>query len=303
MRVNLNWLRILTVVVFVALLKLSSSANLLQAQHFFLPGDAFFPFDVPISSPDEQLTLTSGDKTGTLLDYSYLAGRRSLFLTPLGYRQIFIQSDTSLRTVERAAGYLKSMYRKGVFDDSRNVLTCFVSSKDFDIENFTIGLRYNEDWVSESERLSSIGKRYLGEPISSPFAIEESWRDAALVASLPHEIIEVPMNHQNGSDNSKMVVAVNNDVKFVVAPLSNSNLKSEDLAQDLEDDADQIQLLPNLTDLYRCQKFGEPIKGFVYHIAVATNNTVTIFRLNCRGRPKWTEVNSIKEKIKVSGAD
>lgn len=169
---------------------------------YFLPGDAFFH----VTLTAETLKNLEEQSAPYVVDYSLQDTSPFVFCGYAGYRcaevdglnKAFVANlklaydrmrEFNFREVQEVPG------EDGVVLKEINGLHLFLVRDDFEIEGprFHLGLRYNEDWVKETQKFSEF--YHLGCFVQTAEAIEASWRDSTVVPGLEVKLPDVVPQH------------------------------------------------------------------------------------------------------------
>jgi hypothetical protein len=159
----------------------------------FLPGDAFFP-TILVKADVEALQKT---KTGERrFVYSSMGGYDGAFCGYAGYLNATIPAvdDRFARNLKRVYTKIRKIEGRKLWERTidgkisvieTNGIRVLFYPLEFDFQKYTLGLRYNEDWVAETIKFGHKKEHIrLCCLISNPDAVEESWRDAEDVPPL-----------------------------------------------------------------------------------------------------------------------
>ena len=183
---------LLTVLVF------SFAGPLIANNNYYLPGDAFFYFEIDQSEWEElqrdRLSSVRYDRPSHLpVAFCGYAGYLNLDLTKLSDEQWKRLKD-SIREVKKA--YPSKIIEKEGFSgfgktktkEEINKIRIFVYNKTIDFSKHRIGLKYNESWPNWAEKIGHRREHFQFDFfVASARGITESWRMGSVVESLDAE--------------------------------------------------------------------------------------------------------------------
>ncbi|PQO45303.1 hypothetical protein [Blastopirellula marina] len=175
-----------------ALLLLSTFTGTTWANNnLFLPGDAFFHATLTQESVEKLVQ----QQPLFVLENSLQDAFPGTFCGNAGYRRAEVEafSPQFVKNLKWTYDLIRKSDRRelreipgpeGTTYQEINGLLLFLMRKDFDIEKYRqrLGLRYNENWVSEAEKYDKFLQLCCF--VQIPEAIEASWRDSRLVPGL-----------------------------------------------------------------------------------------------------------------------
>lgn len=205
---------------------LSLAVSCSATNGYFIPGDAFFHFEIDqaewkeleggrlsILSYDrpEELTSTLGGKVGYQnLDIANL---------PEKYRARFVAAVRRMKEkyptkiVEIDHGDAKFLLcPSGVERKEVNKIRVFVYNRSFDLSRFRFGLKYNETWPDAGAALG-VPKEHFWYDFFVPQGIGESWRMGSEVSPLA---VQLP-DDRRGRVTEPMRIDPS-EIKFVICP-------------------------------------------------------------------------------------
>ena len=218
-----------------------STAN----NNYFIPGDAFFYFEIDQSEWENF-------RTGKLstLDYDRpdhlpfmlcgYAGYQKLDIAnlPKNYRDRLVQAVTAMKEkyptkiIEIDHGAPKFFGSpSGIEKKEINKIRVFVYSQAFDFSNFRVGLKYNESWPESATMLGHQKNHFQFDFfVNTPKAIAESWRMGSEVRPLDVNLppvkkgyIQTPLKPE--ADKIKFLVAPPASLESLCFPPRDSTLE------------------------------------------------------------------------------
>ncbi|MEM9412917.1 MAG: hypothetical protein AAGA30_17530 [Planctomycetota bacterium] len=211
----------LLMLLFVSSFPLRGIAN----NNYFIPGDAFYYFEISQAEWDEF-------KKGSLSTWAYdrpdhlplmlcgYAGYRNMDVSdlPNDYRKRFIEAVERMK--KQFPTRVEKIQEDGLFNQKvrrsieKNQIRIFVYNKEFDFTKHRIGLKYNETWPEMGPRLGHAKEHFQFDFfVNTPKAIAESWRMGSNVKGLQ---VELPAVHRGVIQTP---IRFNpNELKFLIAP-------------------------------------------------------------------------------------
>lgn len=176
---------------------LASTISCFANNNYFLPGDAFFYFEVSqaewIEFKNESRSTWDYDRPRHLPRmFCGYAGYRVLDVSPLtkDYRARFINAVDSMKksyptTIKKELVPNGFADLKDEAEIETNQIRIFVYNRSFDFSKRRIALKYNEQWPEVGERIGHRREHFQFDFfVNSPKAIAESWRMASKVHPL-----------------------------------------------------------------------------------------------------------------------
>ena len=184
-------------ILLAACLLLSLAASSQANNNFYIPGDAFFYFEVDQSEWQEfksgKKSIWKYDRPDTLPQmFCGYAGYLNLDMSDLpdGYRKRLVDAIARMKSryptkiVEQEVpnGFGGPPQKK---QQETNQIPVFVYNQNFDFANYRIGLKYNESWPATATLFGHTQKHFQFDFfVNTPKAITESWRMGSKVDSL-----------------------------------------------------------------------------------------------------------------------
>lgn len=171
---------------------------------------------------EELQNTEAGQRTFT---YSTFGGYRGAFCGYAGYAHAIIPAvdDEFAKNLERTYLRIREFEGRRLIERIRDGKTQVVETNGirvlfyppkFEFARYHIGLRYNEEWVSEAMKFGHKKRRLrLCCLIDDPVAVERSWRDANDVSALEVTLPEVELKPVPAT---KAPVVVRGPVKAIV---------------------------------------------------------------------------------------
>jgi hypothetical protein len=168
------------------------ATSALANNNFFLPGDAFFPTVLTAEIIDR---LQADRDPPREFEYSHLDSYDFAFCGYAGYRRAKIPAvdDAFVANLAKAYGEIRKHDPRKLIEtvtdgkptlkESNGVYVLFYP-KAFEFPRFKLGLQYNEKWADEVVKLGHRQRDIrLCALVDDRKAVEESWRDGALVGT------------------------------------------------------------------------------------------------------------------------
>jgi hypothetical protein len=172
----------------------------LANNNLFLPGDAFFPTELTGSDVEALEAAGAGER---IFVYSSFNAYPSAFCGYAGYKKAVMREvdDAFVRNLEivyermRAARPSEPRVRSGKdaaqSDEPVGMRVLFYPTA-FDFPRYTLGLRYNENWLDEVLKFGHRQEHVrLCSLIQDSDALERDWRDAVVVPPLKARLPEL----------------------------------------------------------------------------------------------------------------
>ena len=227
-------------VTFVVIIVLSSQI-VLANNNYFLAGDAFFHSTI---NQDQAKELAKPSVKPRIFAYSFYGAEFDLALCGYaGYSHAIIPDVDDNFSANLAAVYssIRSTYTRQ-WDETgdeahknlieTNPIHVFFYKANYDFKKSNVGLRYNENWVSE---VLKFGHNRAGARLCCFISGEEpvtiSWRDSKIIAGLNVALPEVAI--VPGKAISKPLTITGSIKAIVLPPIALSKLFTPDNTQDL----------------------------------------------------------------------
>jgi hypothetical protein len=185
------------------LLAAASVGEVLGNNNLFLPGDAYFPTEL---TEADLIGFNADVKDPPLITYSSFGGYQGAFCGYAGYMRAKVPQldDAFLKNLKKAYAEIREYdereLREVVSEDGTkklletNGIRVLFYPASFEFPKFKLGLRYNENWVSDAEKFGhSRNHLRLCSLIDDADAVMECWRDATVVAPLPADLPDVEL--------------------------------------------------------------------------------------------------------------
>ena len=198
------------------------NAGVLANNNLFLPGDAFFPTVLTKDDVEALQTTKTGERTFT---YSSFGGYEGAFCGYAGYDNANIPAIdnefaknlstvyTQIREFEDRQFVERRRDGKSEFIETNGIRVLFYPPE-FEFPRHQLGLRYNENWVSEAVKFGHQKEHLrLCCLIPDPAAVERSWRDAEAIPPLKTRLPDVELKPV---PITKEPVVVQGSVKAIV---------------------------------------------------------------------------------------
>jgi hypothetical protein len=188
------------VFLIVAIIALSASA--LANNNLFLPGDAYFP-TVLTKHDIESLQRTKTDERTFV--YSSFGGYEEAFCGYAGYKVANIPAvdDEFAKNLAKVYATIRKSFGRELLEKTSDGKTELIETNgirvlfyppEFKFPQHYLGLRYNENWVSEALEFGHKREHLrLCSLIADPDAMEISWRDADVVPPLKTQLPDVKL--------------------------------------------------------------------------------------------------------------
>ena len=190
------------ILAFVTVAIMVSSSSVIANNNLFLPGDAFFPTVLAKKDLGALLANKKGDRTFT---YSSFGGYEGAFCGNAGYYYATIPAVDNNFAKNLAAVYLRirEFDNRELIEITRDGKTELIETNgmrvlfypaEFKFPRHRLGLRYNENWVSEAVKFGHEKDQLrLCCLIPDPDAVERSWRDAEAIPPLKVKLPDVEL--------------------------------------------------------------------------------------------------------------
>lgn len=202
---------------FVACFNCRTYAN----NNLFLPGDAFFPTELTADSIAKLAT----EKKQHEFVYSSFGGYDGAFCGYAGYNRAKISSldDAFIENLKSAYEQIREYEPRTLREEKRdgktvlreiNGIRVLFYNESFEFPKFELGLRYNENWVTETVKFGHQPRSVrLCCLLDSKDAVMVSWRDAGLVDSLD---VSLPKIELKPVPETETPIAINGKIKAIV---------------------------------------------------------------------------------------
>lgn len=211
--------KFLSACLFAAVLTNVSSAN----NNLFLPGDAFFHTSLTLAQSTE---LRTASEKPPVFEYSFHgAAFHGAFCGYAGYGRVTIADDDGKFAANLADAYdWARFYSRREWRETGvpgelieiNPVHVFFYPAAFDINQHRVGLRYNERWIDEVLKFGHHRQHVrLCCFLDGKDAIEQSWRDAAVVPELD---VQIPEAKIKPSEKITEPVVISGKFKAIVLP-------------------------------------------------------------------------------------
>jgi len=181
---------------------IASNANVMANNNLFLPGDAFFPTVLTKAEVEALQSRKTGERT---FAYSSFGGYEGAFCGYAGYdnARIAAVDDAFAKNLAAVYARIREFYARELIERTHDGKTELVETNgirvlfyppEFQFPRHHLGLRYNENWVSEAVKFGHKKEHLrLCCLISDPHAVERSWRDADVIPPLNVKLPDVEL--------------------------------------------------------------------------------------------------------------
>lgn len=181
---------------------LSSNAGVLANNNLFLPGDAFFPTALTKNNVEALQARKIGERT---FAYSSFGGYEGAFCGYAGYNNAKIPAvdDDFAKNLAAVYARIREFDERQLIERTRDGKTVHIETNgirvlfyppEFEFPRHSLGLRYNENWVSEAVKFGHKKEHLrLCCLIPDPDAVERSWRDAHVIPPLNVKLPDVEL--------------------------------------------------------------------------------------------------------------
>jgi len=202
---------------------LAISSAAMANNNFFLPGDAFFPTEL---TADDLSRLKADADNPYVFKYSNCGGYEMAFCGNAGYNRARIPGLNKAfvanlkKAYFRIRGYEDRQLVEHKDDDGKttlietNGMRVLFYPQFFQIPKFKIGLRYNDNWVTEVVKFRHSSRHIrLCCLVNDKDAVMESWRDSTDVAPLD---VSLPKINLKQVLRTNAPVTINGRLKAIV---------------------------------------------------------------------------------------
>jgi hypothetical protein len=210
------------IICFLTIVVTAGSTACMANNNLFLPGDAFFPTVLTKAGIEAIQTAKKGERQ---FAYSSFGGYEGAFCGYAGYDNAIIPAvdDDFAKNLASVYSRIREFEGRQILELKRNGKTELLETNgirvlfyppEFEFPRHRLGLRYNEDWVSEALKFGHKKEHLrLCCLIADQAAVERSWRDANVIPALNVELPDVQLKPV---PVTKLPVVVQGSVKAIV---------------------------------------------------------------------------------------